>query len=604
MARSMRDALLSHYQRELGYLRRMGAAFAESYPKIAGRLEIGEGASPDPHVERLIESMAFLTGRVQQNIDSEFPRIPEALLGILYPQFVDPTPSMTTVEFKVDSARGKLTDGYDIPRGTELFTTAPNGMTCRFRTSYPVTLWPIKIEVARIESTDDYDFLDDVPDVNAVLRIRIKTEDEPIRDLGLDRLRFHLHGDGEDVSPIYDMLFVNAKGVALLADGKREPAHVMPADAIRPVGFERDEAVIETPPQGQPAYQVVKEYFAFPRKFHYFDIGELDRADAGDTLDILILLDTPPPRGMAVGPDIFRLFATPAVNLFRKTSEPIRIDGRETEYRLVGDRRREQVTEIHSILSVTASNQESAEAVRVEPFFSFSHEAQKRGARAFWTGHRDIAARGDLQGTDFYLSFVDLDYRPTMPQTTTLYAHTLCTNRGLAGQLRAGAVLQTELGAPVSAIVALTKPTPQVEPPIDGETLWRLVSQLSVNFLSLSQFEGSLKALREILRLYANDAEPATELQISGVTRMDCQRAVRRVGPDSWRGFTRGVEVDLTFDERAYVGSSPILLGAVLNRFFSLYASVNAFSQVVVRSAQREGVWKTWPPRAGDQFLL
>jgi type VI secretion system protein ImpG len=600
----MREALLSHYQRELGYLRRMGAAFAETYPKIAGRLELGDGGSPDPHVERLIESMAFLTGRVQQNIDAEFPRIPEALLGILYPQFVDPTPSMTTVEFKVDSARGKLTDGYDVPRGTELFTTAPNGMTCRFRTAYPVTLWPVRVAEARIESTDDYDFLDDVPDVNAVLRIRIKTEDDPIRDLGLDRLRFHLHGDGEEVSPIYDLLFVNAKGVALLADGDPAPRHHMRGDAIRPVGFERDEAVIEAPPQAQPAYQVLKEYFAFPRKFHYFEIQELDRADAGDTLDILILLDTAPPRGLSVGPELFRLFATPAINLFRKTSEPIRIDGRQTEYRLVGDRRREQVTEIHSVLSVTASNRESAEAVRVEPFFSFNHEAQRRGARAFWTGHRDMASRGDLQGTDYFLSFVDLDYRPALPQTTTLYAHTLCTNRGLAEQLRAGAVLQTELGAPVSAIVALTKPTPQVEPPLGGETLWRVVSQLSVNFLSLSQFEGSLKALREILRLYASDAEPATEHQIAGITRMDCRRAVRRTGADAWRGFTRGVEVDLTFDEGAFVGSSAILLAAVLNRFFGLYASVNAFSQVVVRSAQREGVWKTWPPRAGDQFLL
>ncbi|MDW3207082.1 MAG: type VI secretion system baseplate subunit TssF [Alphaproteobacteria bacterium] len=604
MARGTRDELLAHYQRELGYLRRMGQAFAETYPKIAARLEFGGAESPDPHVERLIESFAFLTGRIQQNIDAEFPQIPQALLGILYPQFVDPVPSMTIAQFNVDSARGKLTDGYEIPKSSELFATAPNGMTCRFRTSYPVTLWPVRVEDAAIESTDRYDFLDSRVDVNAVLRIRIRTEADALRDLGMDTLRFHLHADRVLSDAIYEQIFVNARGVALIADGKTKAPVVRPPNAIRPVGFERDEAIIEVPSHGQPAYHLLREYFTFPDKFLYFDVSGLSAAGADKELDILILLDTPPPSSVTVEAENFRLFSTPVVNLFRKTSEPIRIDGRAAEYRLIGDRRRELTTEIHSIVSVTASNQEEAEAYRVEPFFSFNHAAHSRNARAFWYARRDMTGRSDMQGTDLYLSFVDLDYRPTKPAATTLYAHTVCTNRGLAEQLRAGAVLQTELGAPVSSIVALYKPTPQIEPPVGGETLWRLISHLSLNYLSLSQFDGSLKALREILRLYTNDAAPGTEQQINGIVEMQCRRAVERMGPDARRGFARGVEVHLTMDERAYVGSSAILLASVLDRFLGLYASINSFSKLVVHSVQREGVWKAWPPRAGDQHLL
>ncbi len=240
----------------------------------------------------------------------------------------------------------------------------------------------------------------------------------------------------------------------------------------------------------------------------------------------------------------------------------------------------------------------------MEPFFSFNHAAHSRNSRAFWYARRDMTGQSDMPGTDIYLSFVDLDYRPTMPATTTLFAHTWCTNRGLAEQLRPGAILQTEMGAPVSGITALYKPTPQIEPPIGGETLWRLVSHLSLNYLSLSQFEGSLTALQEILRLYANDRTAGTEQQINGIVEMQCRRAVARMGPDAWRGFARGVEVILTVDERAYVGSSAILLASVLDRFLGLYASVNSFSKLSVHSVQREGVWKEWPARAGDQFLL
>ncbi len=611
MARDPREALLPHYQRELGYLRRMGQAFAETYPKIASRLDLSGAESPDPHVERLIESFAFLTGRIQQNIDAEFPEIPQGLLGILYPQYVDPIPSMSIAQYVVDSARGKLTDGYDIPRGSELFTTAPNGMTCRFRTVYPVTLWPVEVQDADIESTDRYDFLNRSSYilgkgaiVGSVLRIRIATTADPLSELALDSLRFHLHADPVTAAALTEQVFVGALGVALVPDGDLGRAVVQGLDALSTVGFEREDTVIPVPPHSQPAYHLLRELFSFPQKFQYCDVHGLSKAKANKTLDILLLLRDPPPRTLAVEPDNFRLFTTPVVNLFSKTSEPIRLDGRQTEYRLVGDRRRELTTEIHSIRSVTASNQENADAFTVEPFFSFNHAASSRDARAFWYATRRETPRSELRGTDLHLSFVDLDYRPTQPATTTLFAHTWCTNRGLAEQLRTNASLHTETGAPVSDIRAIYKPTPQMDPPIGGETLWRLVSHLSLNYLSLSQFDGSLTALKEILRLYSDASVPGTEKIINGIESMECRRAVARMGPDHWRGFARGVEVILTLNEPAYVGSSAILLSAVLDRFFGLYASINSFSQLTIKSNQRDGEWKKWPPRAGEHHHL
>ncbi len=107
----MRDELLAYYERELTFLRQMGAEFAEKYPKIASRLLLEPDRCEDPHVERMVEAFAFLAARVHLKIDDEFPEISEALLGVLYPHYVRPIPSMTVVEFHVDPEQGKLTSG-------------------------------------------------------------------------------------------------------------------------------------------------------------------------------------------------------------------------------------------------------------------------------------------------------------------------------------------------------------------------------------------------------------------------------------------------------------------------------------------------------------
>ena len=95
----MDPRLLRYYNQELRHLREMGAEFAAEFPKIAARLGMDGVEVSDPYVERLIESFAFLAGRVQLKLDAEFPRFTHRLLEILYPQFLAPTPSMVVARF-------------------------------------------------------------------------------------------------------------------------------------------------------------------------------------------------------------------------------------------------------------------------------------------------------------------------------------------------------------------------------------------------------------------------------------------------------------------------------------------------------------------------
>jgi len=256
-------------------------------------------------------------------------------------------------------------------------------------------------------------------------------------------------------------------------------------------------------------------------------------------------------------------------------------------------------------VSVSASSNAMEETARLDRFFSFQHRQDGKSSRAFWNARRIETGREDLPGTDIYLSFLDLDFTPAMPPAQVVYAHTLCTNRDLATQLPAGAELQIESAAPLNWIACLEKPTSPAYPPLEGASLWALISNLSLNYLSLSSGQTSLEALREILRLYSFSDAPAAHKQVQGIRAMSSRRVVRRVTHDDWRGFCQGTEITLEFDEDLYAGSGAFLLGAVLQQFFALYASINSFTQLVmIRSAQREGEWMRWPPQVGYQAVL
>ena len=620
------EDFLRYYLEELSYLRELGQQFAHRHPKVASRLELQPGECPDPHVERLIESFAFLTARIQADLDTDFPEVASELLDVLYPHYLRPVPSISVARFDFDPERGKLTTGFRIPRHTPLFAVAGQGAVVRMRTAYPVTLWPIVVSEAElIESPERYEFVRS--DVAAILRIRLESKADPFEVLGVDKLRFYLKGDAVLVSRLYELLVRDTLRVAVVPSDDPWPAPAyLPPGSIRPAGFEEEEDLIPYPRQSHPAYRLLQEYFAFPEKFHFLDVSGLAGRATGSSVDLLFLLDRATRRKLLITPEVFSLGCTPIVNLFRKTSEPVRIDQRHIEYRLVADSRKEKTTEIHSIVSVSGSSNELESSREYAPFYSYTHGMEVRRQKAFWHARRVPAAREDLTGTDLLLSFRDLDFRPTQPPDEFVFAHLLCTNRALAEQLPADALLQTDEAIPVARIVCLKKPTRPLEPPLGGQALWRLVSHLSLNHLSLtggverpgsspvvfptgqapasSQAIEGLRALHEILGLYLFSDSPAQWQQIRAIQSMSQRSVMRRVGSGDWKGFARGTEVALTFDDTQYTGSSAFLLASVLSRFFALYSSTNSFTQLVMHLQAREGESHRWPPMAGGKAVL
>lgn len=609
------DELLPYYQEELTYLRRMGTAFAQRFRKVAARLELGPDQSADPNVERLIESFAFLTARLQYHLKAEFPEITAALLGILYPQFLDPIPSMAIARFEADPVRVKLTTGYTVPKGTSLFAEADQDSdhgpsrraVCRFRTCYPVTLWPVAVTEAAIADADQVDFA--VRDAAAVLRLTIAGRGDPLHKFDLRRLRFFLNADPALSGMLYELLTRtgNVRWIGLRPEGTGAVRR-LPEARIEPAGFAADEDVLPYPAHALPAYRLLQEYFEFPEKFLFLDIAGLSTAGVERSFELVIGLDSAPDRLLAagaVGPETFALGCTPVINLFRKLSEPVRLTHRQTEYRLIPDLRQERLCEIHTVLSISSSTNPAESEAAIAPFYSFNHAHAEREPSLYWFARRQPTGRVDLPGTEIQLSFLDLTLRPAIPALQTVYAHTLCTNRTLAEHLPAGAALQAEQPVPSSRITCLRKPTAQRLPALGGATAWRLISQLSLNHLSLSGGPQSLPALREILRLHGGNPNALVERQVMAIRSLQCRPTVHRIGKEAWRGFVRGTEITLELDESWTGSGHPLLLAAVLNHFFALYTSVNSFTRLVVTSTQRSSrIWMEWPPMIGYQAVI
>jgi type VI secretion system protein ImpG len=602
------NTFLDYYTDELQYLRNAGKMFAKSHPKVARRLELSDHESSDPHVERLLESFAFLTAKISKELDDTYPETAAALLNTLYPHLMNPLPAMGISHFKVDPARGNLTNGYNVPKGTKLFTTSTEGLSCQFQTVYDLNLYPITVEKIDVVRSDSYDL--NVPSQhNWFLKIRLKGVNATIRDMNLTSLDFHLRGDFKLTSLLYETIFSQSHD-HLYASLNGQAAYKLPINSIRPMGFDVDEMALPAEENILHSYQMLQEYFHLPEKFLFFKCQNLDELSkysdlATDTLDILIeISDASYIYELQLTPQNFVLGCTPIINLFEKTSDPIRLDGRRTKYLLTPDQRLDKVTEIYSIKKIYGTIEGIPEAVPCSPYYGFDHHTTLNSDTVYWVSKRVSANQRNIPGTDMYLSFVDLNFNPSSPPHNILYADTLCTNRYLVEQMPFDTTLQAHTALPVHEIVCLDKPNAQIESPTDGETLWKIVSQLSVNYLGLSSGPASVAALKDLLKLYGGHNIARVEAEIQSINDIIVKETVRRVSNEAWRGFTRGLEVTLLMKNVKHTGYSTFLLATIIREYCALHVGMNTFVEVVLKEDLNSKEWKRWQPLPGNQIRL
>jgi type VI secretion system protein ImpG len=621
--------LLRLYNRELDLLRSMGAEFAEDFPKIASRLGLERFECADPYVERLLEGFGFLAARVHLRLDAEFPRFTQGLFENIYPHYLAPTPSMAVVRFEPDPSEGALSAGIEIERGTRIRSTLGRGesTTCDYHTAHPVTLWPLEVaEASYLTQSRELANVQGPPEfqkAKAALRLTLRcTGGLKFNELALGELPLYILGGRDLGHHLHEQLLGNSLGMSVGPAGSaKEWSETVLRSAIRPIGFEDEHALLPYGPRSFSGYRLLQEYFSFPQRFFFVELGGLRKAVqrcTTDELEILILLDrSNSALENAVDASHFGLFCSPVVNLFEKRTDRINITDRSHELHVVVDRTRPMDFEVHTLSSVAGygSNQREQE---FRPFYHSRDRRADSGEKAYYTVRREprvLSSRSQRRGQrssyiggETFISLVDPREAPYAGDLRELGITALCTNRDLPLHMTLGhgtTDFTLDTGAPVEAIRCVAGPTKPIPTPDEGEAAWRLISHLSLNYLSLvdSSEEEGAAALRSLLMLYGSEERTDFARQIEGFLSVSSRPITKRLAMAGPATFQRGLEVTVKCDESAFEGVGVFLAGAVLAQFFARYVSINSFTETVVTSMDRGEVMR-WPANIGRRLTL
>lgn len=629
----MNPALIDYYNKELLYLREMGAEFAQQYPKVAARLGMNGAEVADPYVERLLEGVGFLTARIQMKMDAEFPRLSQRLLEVIHPNYLAPTPSMAVVHLQPSMNEGALAKGFTLPRGTLLRGgLAPGEQTrCEFSTGHDVTLWPLRIAHAGLIDTPT-----DLPvsrhdtgakgaPVRSALRLRIEVcGGNLLNELDLDRLDFFLNGTDVHTTRLLELIVGKCCGV--LCHGVDRPAATvgrLGPDAVRHEGFEVDQALLPADTRVFQGYRLLQEYAAFAERFLFFSINGLKthlqcvgRGGPVKAFELTLLFEDAAPalRGVITAEHI-ALHCAPAINLAPRAADRIVVTPRQHEYHLVVERTRPLDFEVFGVTAM-AGHAPAGPSREFRPFYRSiaqdggdygAYYALRREPRVVPDSTRQVGARSAYTGSECFISLVDQHEAPYSEKLRHLSIETLCSNRDLPLLLPRGGASDFSLrvSAPVTSIRVLKGPSRPRPALADGAAAWRLISQLGLNYADLMNTDDmqGARLLRELLSNYAPLAEPGVVRQIEGLRRISMSPAYRRLPRPGPIQMGRAVRIDLQVDETVFSGASPFVFGAVLERFFARHVSLNTMTELVLTSMQRGEVAR-WQPRMGARAIV
>ncbi|MDP4024922.1 type VI secretion system baseplate subunit TssF [Methylobacterium sp. NEAU 140] len=650
----MNREFLDLYNRELGYLREHAREFADEFPGIAERLGGLIEGQTDPMIAGLLEGAAFLAARVQLKLKHEFPEFTQNLLEQLVPNYLAPTPSALLARVAPAFGDAALRDGPRIAAGSRLDATyreRDRQIACRFTTTQDLRLWPFEIAAAEYFShaaplcalgVDERDVVTgmrlSLTHRKAADRAAEPTEAAAAQDpetwfsgCALDALPVHLVGPEADAVAIYEQVFADCIGLYLrYLDAYGDPVVVpLGRGCIEPVGFGPNEALIPKDERLFDGFDLLREYFMFPRKFLGFRLTGLAAwlpQVRTRNLDILFTFDAASPQlGAAVRPDAFALYAVPAVNLFEMRLDRVPVEASRHEYHLVADRTHHLDFEPHRVRQVYAHRSGVDGKVPVRPLYAPSGDAHDAGLyytvrrmpRRRTSRERRYGTASDYTGTDLFLSLIE-PAGAADGAIAELSVRALCSNRHLpellpVGESGADFRFADDVALDVTCLVGPTRPREPVVAHLrsrsgtlyTGAISWRLINVLSLNPLGLvARGAGrGAEALREVLMLFADLSDSAAERRIRGVRSIDSRPVVRRLRQRIGTGTARGTEVTVTLDDKAFEGTGIFLLGAILERFFAEYASLNHFTQTVIRTVERGEIVR-WPPRVGGRRLL
>ena len=296
-----------------------------------------------------------------------------------------------------------------------------------------------------------------------------------------------------------------------------------------------------------------------------------------------------------------RLHCTPAINLFEKDADPIRLSHKKNDYRVRPQSDKQEHYEVYAIEKVESWSKKKRGTKTILPFESFDHQVTQVDKREFYKS--SIRENVNGRGLEQYISFHTHDGDIAQLEIETVLMKLVCSNARLAERLSIGDIVHaTYKSSTLVTFTNLTKPTQSVSPQLDGELHWQLISNMSLNYISLSNIE----VLKVILSTYDfhsrvnRQAHRVAMHRLEGIKNSSL-RPVDRV----YRGVSvRGNQIRLVLDSAYFVNEGDMyLLACVINEFIRLYSSVNSFTELEVLD-EKTGEVYWWKNAIGQQAIL
>jgi len=593
-----------YFEDELATLRELGTEFAHENPQLARSLG---SPSYDPDVDRLLEGFAFLTGRLRQKLDAELPELTHSLIALLWPHFLRPIPSMSILAFKLKSS-SNLIGTQRISRGVSIDSKKVEGTSCRFQTCFDVDIMPVEL------SNVDYQYTSGGYDINLGFELRKGISFEA---LNLDKVRLYLHGEPRIAQRLYlwFMHYLDTVVVEVGSEAGNEQRHVLPASTVKAVGFATDEGLLPYPQNTFVGYRLLQEYFSFPEKFLFIDVTQLAFVQTypmARRFEVRFNFNRPLNEAIRPTLDNFRLYCTPIVNLFENDACPLRLDQRKVEYRVSANAEHPGHYQIYSIANVQGWVHGNGDKREYKAFESFEFEepssnqdtpdeADKTNSAVFYRARFYPSKVG--RSVDTYVSFIGINDEPVMPPAESIAIELICTNGAIAGKLQAGDVRAETVCTPdFVTFENITRVTNALPPPMGPDLHWRLMSNLALNYTSLTNID----ALKTVLSTYNFAAFYDPQVRRASQRRLEGIRNIE-IEPSHlmFKGLPiGGMRIRMELKESKFWGEGDLYLFAtVMNEFFSRYANMNSFHQLVVRGSEQGEVYQ-WPARVGQQTII
>ncbi|MGR0306131.1 type VI secretion system baseplate subunit TssF [Acinetobacter beijerinckii] len=581
----MIEQLLPYYEKQLQEFGQQSREFAQKYPKIAQRLSLNQEQIDDPHIERLIQAFSLIAARIDKKLADSYDQFTHSLFEVMFPQYLRHFPACTVVSFEDINKLKQLSTAHIIPQKTALKSRSFKGVQCEFNTSNEVRLLPITLSNLEFQtSPSTHMHLNQ----NATLSLKFEIFNDAQQWLLDEKLPIYLDAISNFPLQVLDSIFRKETGFSIRV-GQRV---VEIANPFAVMGFSEQESLLPIDQHTHHAYRLLMEYFCFPEKFNYlnFDLSVLKGLlQQQNDFEVLIHLklnlnDQAIVRNYSeLNIANFKLFTTPAINLFEKQAEPQKISHTQLQYPLITDAHHPELYQVYSIIEMKMvrekTNQEQTH-LAVLPFFAMSHYHNDKVQFFYSLNYSPTQTKNMQMG----YSIVSKHLKPYEIKSDFISTKLLCSNGDLPHEAlsQSNNILNLNDSSLARRALILKRPTSPYHFDKNSNEQWRIISHLSLNTLALMKGDA-LSHVKELLALYNLPHSKENILLIDALKQLNFSTTNKLMNAKPFPMFIRGVKAELTVNKSVFRGHSLYIFSQLLSHIFNLKVQINSFVDVVVK---------------------